>query len=114
MESAFDDLDDLRRSVDGALFVGPPNSTRLWRTVQDRRDPCTTEVLPTYAGGLVVRFAATRQDLAGSDTDALHTATGPWTPPRMLYLQHRLRSACVVGSCASDFAAGLAVRNARF
>ncbi|AXY49714.1 hypothetical protein YT1_0257 [Rhodococcus ruber] len=45
-------------------------------------------MLPTYAGGLVVRFAATRQDLAGSDTDALHTATGPWTPPRMLYLQH--------------------------
>ncbi|WP_411156230.1 alpha/beta hydrolase [Nocardia cyriacigeorgica] len=87
IEAAFDGLGELRRSVDGALFVGP-NSDRLWRSVKDRRDPGTTEVLPTYSDGLVIRFAATRQDLVVPTENALHTTSGPWAPPRVLYLQH--------------------------
>ncbi|MCV7055638.1 transmembrane protein [Mycolicibacterium gilvum] len=87
-EAAYGDLSDLRRSVDGALFVGPPNSNRLWRDVEDRRDPGTTEVLPTYAGGLVVRFASNRNNLAVLGTNSPHAITEPWLQPRVLYLQH--------------------------
>lgn len=87
-ESAFDSLPDLRRQVDGALFVGPPNSNRMWREIEDRRDPGTHEVLPSYAGGLIVRFAAGAQDLGVPGPDSPNTATDPWTDPRVLYLQH--------------------------
>ncbi|SBS77513.1 conserved membrane hypothetical protein [uncultured Mycobacterium sp.] len=87
-EAAYGDLPDLRRSVDGALFVGPPNSNRLWRDIEDRRDPGTPEVLPTYAGGLIARFASNRNNLAVAETNSPHTTAGPWPQPHVLYLQH--------------------------
>ncbi|SUE30948.1 hypothetical membrane protein [Nocardia farcinica] len=79
-EAAFDGLADLRAKVDGALWVGPPNSNRLWEQFVARRDPGSPEVLPVYADGLVVRFAANPPDLA---------VPGPeWRSPRIAYLQH--------------------------
>ena len=48
-EAAFSGIADLRNRVDGALWVGPPNFSGLWRTFAERRDPgsphgyrCTT------------------------------------------------------------------------
>ncbi|MTE11271.1 alpha/beta hydrolase [Nocardia aurantiaca] len=79
-ESAFDGLADLRSKVDGALWVGPPNSNRLWQQFVQRRDPGTREVDPIYADGLVVRFAATAADLNKPSAD--------WRKPRIAYLQH--------------------------
>ncbi|MFE3052738.1 alpha/beta hydrolase [Nocardia sp. NPDC059239] len=79
-ESAFDGLADLRSKVDGALWVGPPNSNRLWQQFVQRRDPGTREVEPIYADGLVVRFAATAADLGKPSAD--------WRKPRIAYLQH--------------------------
>ncbi|WP_405488543.1 alpha/beta hydrolase [Nocardia sp. NBC_00511] len=79
-ESAFDGLADLRSKVDGALWVGPPNSNRLWQQFVQRRDPGTREVDPVYADGLVVRFAATAADLGKPSPD--------WRKPRIAYLQH--------------------------
>ncbi|WP_280272952.1 alpha/beta hydrolase [Nocardia wallacei] len=79
-ESAFDGLADLRGEVDGALWVGPPNSNRLWRQFIDRRDPGTREVEPIYADGLVVRFASVAPDLSEPSAD--------WRRPRIAYLQH--------------------------
>ncbi|NEW38815.1 hypothetical protein GV792_26520 [Nocardia cyriacigeorgica] len=79
-EAAFDGLADLREKVDGALWVGPPNSNRLWQQFVARRDPGSLEVEPVYADGLVVRFAADAADLA---------RPGPeWRNPRIVYLQH--------------------------
>lgn len=79
-EAAFDDLVDLRGDVNGALFVGPPNSNSLWRSIIAERDPGTPEVLPVYHDGLEVRFASNLQNLESSDA--------PWDDPRVLYLQH--------------------------
>ncbi|MFI5715359.1 alpha/beta hydrolase [Nocardia sp. NPDC051750] len=79
-EAAFDGLADLRTKVDGALWVGPPNSNRLWQQFVSRRDPGTSETQPVYADGLVIRFADDAADLA---------APGPeWREPRIAYLQH--------------------------
>lgn len=78
-EEAFEGLADLREKVDGALWVGPPNSNRLWSQFVDRRDPGSPEVAPVYADGLVVRFANDAADLGPADT---------WLPPRIAYLQH--------------------------
>ncbi|MFX0573963.1 alpha/beta hydrolase [Nocardia nepalensis] len=79
-EGAFTGLADIRSRTDGVLWVGPPNSNRLWSEFTDRRDPGAPEILPTYADGLVVRFADSRGDLwKPGDT---------WLPPRIAYLQH--------------------------
>jgi len=79
-EGAFTSLADIRSRTDGVLWVGPPNSNRLWSEVTARRDPGSPEILPTYADGLVVRFADSRGDLwKPGDT---------WLPPRIAYLQH--------------------------
>ncbi|MFD8244642.1 alpha/beta hydrolase [Nocardia sp. NPDC059691] len=79
-EAAFDGLADLRAKVDGALWVGPPNSNRLWQQFVARRDPGSREVEPLYADGLVVRFASDSGDLARPSSE--------WRPPRIAYLQH--------------------------
>ena len=79
-EGAFDSLAEIRARMDGVLWVGPPNSNRLWRQLVERRDPGTTEVQPVYADGLVVRFADSRE--------AIHEPDTPWLSPRVLYIQH--------------------------
>ncbi|GGK59087.1 membrane protein [Nocardia camponoti] len=78
-EEVFDGLADLRAKVDGALWVGPPNSNRLWRQFVDRRDPGSPEVAPVYSDGLAVRFADGTGGFAGAPE---------WLPPRIGYLQH--------------------------
>ncbi|MCP2295876.1 putative membrane protein [Nocardia amikacinitolerans] len=79
-EGAFSGLADLRTRTDGMLWVGPPNSNRIWREFVTRRDPGSPEILPTYADGLVVRFADERAHL--------WQAGATWLNPRVLYLQH--------------------------
>ena len=79
-EAAFTTLSDIRAQADGVLWVGPPNSNRLWRALVERRDPGTLEVEPVYSGGRVVRFTDDSGDLTRPPT--------PWYPPRVLYLQH--------------------------
>jgi uncharacterized membrane protein len=79
-EAAFTTLSDIRARADGVLWVGPPNSNRLWRALVERRDPGTLEVEPVYSGGRVVRFTDDSGDLTRPPT--------PWYPPRVLYLQH--------------------------
>jgi uncharacterized membrane protein len=79
-EHAFSTLADIRAGADGVLWVGPPNSNTLWRSLVVRRDPGTPETRPVYASGLVVRFASRPPDLGEPPT--------PWEKPRVLYLQH--------------------------
>ncbi|EKT83130.1 hypothetical protein WSS_A08489 [Rhodococcus opacus M213] len=79
-EGAFGTLSDIRQTVDGVLWVGPPNSNRLWGQLIQRRDPGTPEVDPEYSAGLVVRFADDSADMVDD--------TGEWLSPRILYVQH--------------------------
>ncbi|MFS8542768.1 MAG: alpha/beta-hydrolase family protein, partial [Limnochordales bacterium] len=79
-ESAFTGDQDLRDRTDGALFVGPPDSSVLRRRFVHGRDPGSTEVLPIYRKGETVRFANRPADLA--------EPSAPWDPPRVVYLQH--------------------------
>ncbi|MBL1078924.1 alpha/beta hydrolase [Nocardia sp. 2] len=79
-EGAFTGLDDIRTLVDGVLWVGPPNSNRIWSSLEQRRDPGTPEILPIYADGLIVRFAGVAENL--------NRPAGQWLSPRIVYLQH--------------------------
>ncbi|KAA9378477.1 hypothetical protein F5972_16660 [Microbispora cellulosiformans] len=79
-ESAFRDDRDLRVRTGGALFVGPPDSSPLWRRFVDDRDPGSREVLPVYRDGETVRFANGPADLAAP--------ASAWAGSRVVYLQH--------------------------
>ncbi|MBC7300036.1 MAG: alpha/beta-hydrolase family protein [Nocardia sp.] len=79
-EGAFSGLADIRNRADGVLWVGPPNSNRLWSEFVARRDPGTDEITPIYADGMSVRFAA--------NPDQLAVPSPIWNNPRIVYLQH--------------------------
>lgn len=79
-EAAFSGIRDIRATVDGVLWMGPPNSNRIWRSLVERRDPGTPTTEPVYADGLLVRFSEDPAEFRGDDT--------PWIPPHVLYVQH--------------------------
>ncbi|MFD4182954.1 alpha/beta hydrolase, partial [Rhodococcus sp. NPDC058514] len=79
-EAAFEGLGDIRETVDGVLWVGPPNSNTLWSQLVARRDPGSPQVEPVYSDGLVVRFA--------NDAASIGNPPSPWMDPRVLYIQH--------------------------
>ena len=67
----------------GVLWVGPPNESRLWRALTERRDPGTPEVQPRYDNGRTVRFAQ-----ASGAGEIAAVGAPPWTGTRVLFLQH--------------------------
>jgi uncharacterized membrane protein len=79
-ETPFGSAADMRARIDGALFVGPPFMSDLWREYVDNRDPGSPEWLPVYEEGRTVRFAARPDDLG--------RPTGEWGDTRVVYLQH--------------------------
>jgi uncharacterized membrane protein len=79
-ESAFSGSDDMANRTDGMLLVGPPNRNVLWREFVADRAAGTTQILPTYEQGAIVRFGAVPQDLGSPATT--------WGDSRVVYLQH--------------------------
>jgi len=83
-QGAFGYLTDIvDMGFSSVLWVGPPNESRLWRALTERRDPGTPEVAPRYDDGRTVRFA----QAAGAGEIAA-VAAPPWTGTRVLFLQH--------------------------
>lgn len=79
-QSSFSSAQDVRRSVDGALFMGTPSTTELWQSITAARDTGSPQIKPVYEHGHSVRFASSQSDIR-SNTEA-------WQSPRVLYLQH--------------------------
>lgn len=79
-QAVFSDLPEVRDRTDGALFVGSPNGSELWRTLQAARDEGSPAWQPTLNAGREVRWMSQ----AGDE----HLISGPWEQPRVLYLQH--------------------------
>jgi uncharacterized membrane protein len=78
--AAFSNLDDLLARTDGALFTGPPNSTTMWQTLTESRNPGTLERLPVVGDGQTIRFAA--------GAGQLREAEGALSHPHVVFLQH--------------------------
>ena len=79
-QAVFSDIDDLRTRTDGALFVGSPNGSALWQSLQNDRDAGSPAWQPVLNEGREVRWISRAGD------DGL--LSGPWDRPRVLYLQH--------------------------
>ncbi len=83
-QGAFGYLPDIvDMGFSSVLWVGPPNESRLWKALTDRRDPGTPEVQPRYDNGRTVRFAQ-----AAGPAEIAAVAAPPWEGARVLYLQH--------------------------
>lgn len=79
-ESAFSGIADITARTSGALFVGPPNSSEIWRELTNARVRGSPEWLPVYGDGRTVRFADSARDLRRGDGALRH--------PKIVYLQH--------------------------
>lgn len=82
-QGAFSGLPDLAARADGALFVGTPNFTPVWRDLTDTRDAGSPEITPVVDGGRTARWGVQIAD--GVDVWRLGDT---WDPPRVVYVQH--------------------------
>ncbi len=78
-QAAFDKVEDIAK-IDGALFVGPPSDSKMWRNLVESRDKGSREILPVYNQGRTVRFA--------SNANQIQQNQSGWEHPRVIYLQH--------------------------
>ncbi|TFV30650.1 hypothetical protein E4K66_33905 [Bradyrhizobium frederickii] len=82
-EQSTDLIEVLGEPFAGALWSGPPYSSRLWRWLTDRRNPGSPAWLPRFRDGSFVRFMNQHGEAA--------EPAGPnaaWGPMRTIYLQY--------------------------
>src|SRR5262249_13436881 len=68
----------------GALWSGPPYSSRLWRFLTDGRNPGSPAWLPRFRDGSFVRFMNQDGEAGGPDS----APNAAWGPMRVVYLQY--------------------------
>lgn len=79
-QSAFSGINDIKNSIDGALFLGTPYETELWSEVTANRDQGSPQWKPVYKNGETVRFASKNEDILADQSS--------WQGSRVLYIQH--------------------------
>jgi uncharacterized membrane protein len=79
-ESAFTGVEDLAARANGALFIGPTYTNKMWEQTTDNRDRDSPQWLPIYDDGQTARFVARPADLDRPQDN--------WPAPRVVYLQH--------------------------
>jgi uncharacterized membrane protein len=82
-EQSTDLIEVLGDPVSGALWSGRPYSSRLWRSLTDRRNPGSPAWLPRFRDGSFVRFINQVGEAAGPDSQ-----NAAWGPMRVVYLQY--------------------------
>ena len=84
-QAAFSSPDDMLRRIDGAVWVGTPNFTPLWRELTGSRHHGSPEIAPVVDGGRHVRFVTQPADLT---QDIYGRVYGTWTGAHVVYAQH--------------------------
>ena len=79
-QAVFADVADIRDRTGGAMFVGSPNGSPLWRSLQAARDAGSPAWQPVLDDGREVRWMSQPGDASRIGAE--------WTTPRVLYLQH--------------------------
>jgi uncharacterized membrane protein len=83
-EQSTDLIEVLGDPFAGALWSGPPHSSRLWRFLTDRRNPGSPAWLPRFRDGSFVRF----MNQYGEAADQASAPNAAWGPMRVIYLQY--------------------------
>ncbi len=83
-QQSTDLIEVLGDPLSGALWSGPPYSSRLWRSLTDRRNPGSPAWLPRFRDGSFVRFMNQHGEFAAPDS----APSAAWGPIRVVYLQY--------------------------
>jgi len=83
-EQSTDLIEVLGDPFAGALWSGPPYSSKLWRWLTDRRNPGSPAWLPRFRDGSFVRF----MNQHGEAADPTSSPNAAWGPMRIVYLQY--------------------------
>jgi uncharacterized membrane protein len=83
-QQSTDLLEVLGDPPSGALWSGPPYSSRLWRTLTDHRNPGSPAWLPRFRDGSFVRF----MNQHGEFATPVSAPSAAWGPMRVIYLQY--------------------------
>jgi uncharacterized membrane protein len=83
-EQSTDLIEVLGDPFAGALWSGPPHSSKLWRFLTDRRNPGSPVWLPRFRDGSFARFANQYGGAAGQ----VSVSNAAWGPIRVVYLQY--------------------------
>jgi uncharacterized membrane protein len=83
-EMSTDLIEVLGDPLAGALWSGPPHSSRLWRFLTDNRVAGSPAWLPRFRDGSFVRFFNQHGDSASQAS----VANAAWGPIRIVYLQY--------------------------
>jgi uncharacterized membrane protein len=106
-QSAFDSPEDMLDTIDGAVWVGTPNFTPLWRTLTVHRQGGSPELAPVIDSGAHIRFATRpgelTQDVYGRryGVGRRHGSSTPSTPRTRSHGGRPICSAPSRTGCAS-------------
>lgn len=84
-QAAFTDIEEAQEKIDGAVWVGSPTQSNLWRELTRSRDRGSPEVAPVYGLGRNVRFVNEPSQLT---VDIYGRPLGEWRFPRIAFVQH--------------------------
>src|SRR5262252_6499568 len=83
-EQSTDLIEIMGDPFDGALWSGPPYSSKLWRWLTDHRNAGSPAWLPRFRDGSFVRF----MNQHGEFADRASGASAAWGSMRIVYLQY--------------------------
>lgn len=83
-EQSTDLIEVVADPIAGALWSGPPHSSRFWRLLSDRRNPGSPAWLPRFRDGSFVRF----MNQHGDASEQASAPNAAWGPIRVIYLQY--------------------------
>lgn len=84
-QAAFSSIDDMMSKVDGAVWVGTPGFTPIWRQLTDSREQGSPEIAPEIDRGRHLRFIPSP---AFIDVNRWGNPYTSWQSPRIAYVQH--------------------------
>lgn len=85
-QAAFASINDMVSKVDGAVWVGTPGFTPIWKDLEKHRREGSPEIVPVIGNGRVVRFIGNPREITHDHWGAPYP---PWrSHTRIAYVQH--------------------------
>ncbi|WP_368492350.1 alpha/beta hydrolase [Cutibacterium sp.] len=85
-QSAFTSIDDMISKVDGAVWIGTPGFTPIWKDLEANRRDGSPAIVPVIDNGKIVRFMGNPSEI---HHDHWGAAYPPWSADtRIAYVQH--------------------------
>nr|WP_268234112.1 alpha/beta-hydrolase family protein [Cutibacterium porci] len=85
-QAAFSSIDDMVSKVDGAVWVGTPGFTPIWKNLEKNRRDGSPEIVPVINNGRVVRFIGNPSEITHDHWGAPYPSWNSHT--RIAYVQH--------------------------